>query len=83
MEFKGKINWAANTMLLTGVIGILYFTRMLHWHEKLLLYSCILQTIHGLSFYTKDPESRKNIRIFFSIFIIVAVLFIGLNELLR
>lgn len=80
MKLK-KIDWAANTMLLTGVVGILYFTRMLHWHEKSFLCFFVSFIIYGLSFYAKDPASQKQIRVIHKLFILIAALFIVLHEL--
>ncbi len=82
MKLK-KIDWAANTLLLTGVLGILYFIRMLHWHEKLFLCFFVSLIIYGLSFYAKDPASKNQIRVIYKLFILIMALFIGLHELLH
>lgn len=80
MKFP-KIDWAVTTMLLTGVVGILYFTSMLGWHKRSLVCFCIFLFVHGLSFLPKDSASQKKIRIINMLFILITYLFIGLYEL--
>ncbi len=80
MKFP-KIDWAVTTMLLTGVVGILYFTSMLNWHERSLVCFFIFLFVHGLSFLAKDSGSQKQIRIINILFILITALFISLYEL--
>lgn len=76
-----KIDLAVTTMLLTGVVGLLYFTRMLNWHERSLVCFFVFLFVHGLSFLAKDSASQKNIRIINALFIMITALFIGIHEL--
>lgn len=80
MKLK-KIDWAASTLLLTGVFGIMYITRMLHWYEKAYLFFSVSLIILGLRFYAKDSASQKQIKIIYILFVIVMTLFIVLYEL--
>ncbi len=81
MKLK-KIDWVANTMLLAGVVGLMYFIRMLHWHEKSFICFSVSMIVYGLRFYAKDSVSQKKIRIIYILFVMVMALFIGLHELL-
>ncbi len=76
-----KFDWAVTTMLLTGVVGILYFTRTLNWHERSLVCFFIFLFVHGLSFLAKDSTSQKKIRIINMLFIVITALFIAMYEL--
>ncbi|GEM_PF-3968321 len=80
MKFP-KIDLAVATMLLTGVVGILYFTSTLGWHARFLVCFFVSAFVHGLSFLAKDSASQKQIRLINLLFILVSALFIGLNEL--
>lgn len=80
MKLK-KIDWTANILLSTGIFGVLYFTQMLHWQEKIRLYLFIALLIVSLQYYVKDSASIKNIKIIAVLFILVAAISIGLCEI--
>ena len=81
MKLK-KVDWAANTMILTGVVGLLYLIRMLQWHEKFFIWFSVSMIIGGLRYYAGDSASQNTIRVIYILFDLIVILFIVLGEIL-